>query len=82
MDHSSAWDLLIAFDIAMAATNSELGAYVDSARELWVVVMLCWFALRLIGGMEKHFIEQSGKKGTRQEPPQRMRLQSCCAHQR
>ena len=54
--------LLIALDIGIAATDSELGAYVDSARELWIVVMLGWFALRLIGHMEQHFIEQSGKK--------------------
>ena len=54
--------LLIALDIGIAATDSELGAFVDSARELWIVVMLGWFALRLIGRMEAHFIELSGKK--------------------
>lgn len=48
--------VLIALDIAVIATNSGLAVYVDSLLELWIVVMLAWFAVRLIGRMESHFV--------------------------
>ena len=51
--------VLVAIDIAVAATNSEIGAYVDSSRELWIVAMLAWFAVRLIRLMEAHFVGKS-----------------------
>lgn len=51
--------VLIALDIAVVATGSELAAYVDSLLELWIVVMLAWFAVRLIARMEAHFAGKS-----------------------
>lgn len=54
---------LLAIEVAVGATNSELGDYLGSAWRLWIVIMLGWFAVRLIGRMEGHYIERSRKKG-------------------
>lgn len=50
--------ILFALDLALAASQSDLAGYVNPARQLWIVVMLGWFAVRLIRLMETHYIER------------------------
>ena len=54
--------LLFALDVGLAASQSDLAAYVIPARKLWIVVMLGWFVVRLIGRMEVHYIARISAK--------------------
>lgn len=55
--------ILFALEVGVAAAESELQNYLGSAWQLWVVIMLGWFAVRLVGRMEGHYIERSLQKG-------------------
>ncbi len=54
--------ILFALDVGLATTESDFAAYVGPIRQLWIVVMLGWFAVRLIGRMEAHYIERISRK--------------------
>ncbi len=55
--------ILFALEVGVAAAESELQNYLGSAWRLWIAIMLGWFALRLVGRMEGHYIERSRQKG-------------------
>ena len=54
--------ILFALDVGLAASQSDLASYVSPARKLWIVVMLGWFVVRLIGRMEVHYIARISSK--------------------
>ena len=54
--------MLFALEVGVDAANSDLGNYLSSAWQLWIVIMLGWFAVRLIGRMEGHYIQRSREK--------------------
>ena len=55
--------ILFALEVGVDAADSDLGNYLGSAWQLWIVIMLGWFAVRLIGRMEGHYIQRSRQKG-------------------
>ncbi len=55
--------ILLALEVAVTATESPLKDYLSSAWELWIVIMLGWFALRLISRMEGHYVDRSRQRG-------------------
>ncbi len=54
--------ILFALDVGLATTKSDFATYIGPVRQLWIVVMLGWFAVRLIGRMEAHYIERISQK--------------------
>ncbi len=54
--------MLFALDVGLATTDSGFADYVGPVRQLWIVVMLGWFVIRLIGRMEAHYIDRIKQK--------------------
>ncbi len=54
--------MLFALDVGLATTDSGFADYVGPVRQLWIVVMLGWFVIRLIGRMEAHYIGRIKQK--------------------
>lgn len=51
--------MLFALEVGVDAADSDLGNYLGSAWQLWIVIMLGWFAVRLIRRMEEHYVQRS-----------------------